>query len=572
MTSLQPVLILMIMASLKVAILLATAGLLSVALKNGPAKARLMIWTAALLGALALPWLGAAIPTDWRPRISFPTVRSEEGRSVDAGSPGRVPAPVGEMGTGTSADSATPKRIDTDLTSAAPLPWTGIVLLAWLLPVAGILLRFTVSSFRIRRLSRQAVDLNSGEWRDALTRATRLAGVDRPVRLVSSPDATTPMTWGAIRPVIMIPWSATEWAWERMQLVLLHECIHIRRNDWLIRRLGSLACAVYWFNPLVWLAAAQIALEQEFACDDEVLASGTVPSSYAGHLLAIARASSIPNHSPVAALDMARRSGLEVRLMSILNQARQRRSLFVLPALILIATLIPLLAAVDRGSSSRTVEEIKEDIRVVKEELQPFEEQLEVVESRLKPFEDRLSEVEIPMEALELEMEGLEELLAPVEERIADLELDMEPLEQEMKELQKLLEPLELEIEALEMELEPLDESDLEQLAPVMEKVEEVLARMQPTLAAIAEVQVRSLPVQELMADVMEEMQPEIERITEHQLQFGPHMQRIQEVQEEMQPVLQDMQRIMEEAAPLFRKLNLLEEELEEVRESAEVL
>ena len=51
--------------------------------------------------------------------------------------------------------------------------------------------------------------------------------------------------------------------------------------------LAQIACALHWFNPLVWFAAWRLGLERERACDDLVLASGVRPSAYAGHLLEI---------------------------------------------------------------------------------------------------------------------------------------------------------------------------------------------------------------------------------------------------------------------------------------------
>jgi hypothetical protein len=84
-----------------------------------------------------------------------------------------------------------------------------------------------------------------------------------------------------------------------------------------VQLIAQAACAIYWFNPLVWMAAAQLRSERERACDDAVLRGGALASAYAGHLLDIARELR-PALRPSAALAMARRSDLEGRLLAVL--------------------------------------------------------------------------------------------------------------------------------------------------------------------------------------------------------------------------------------------------------------
>ena len=69
----------------------------------------------------------------------------------------------------------------------------------------------------------------------------------------------------------------------------MHELTHIKRADRRTQAIAQLACAIYWFNPLVWYAAAGLARERERACDDEVLRFGATPSAYATLLLDLAR-------------------------------------------------------------------------------------------------------------------------------------------------------------------------------------------------------------------------------------------------------------------------------------------
>ncbi|HWE51235.1 MAG TPA: M56 family metallopeptidase [Bryobacteraceae bacterium] len=102
-------------------------------------------------------------------------------------------------------------------------------------------------------------------------------------------DVSVPVVTGLLRPVILLPRAAERWPAWRMDAALRHETAHIRRKDLQALVLAHLACAVYWFHPLVWVVAAQLRREQENACDDAVILSGLDPASYAEALLASAQ-------------------------------------------------------------------------------------------------------------------------------------------------------------------------------------------------------------------------------------------------------------------------------------------
>src|SRR4030095_12955059 len=117
--------------------------------------------------------------------------------------------------------------------------------------------------------------------------------------------------------VVVLPPSAISWTMEARQAALVHELTHIKRADRRTQAIAQLACAIYWFNPLVWYSAAGLACERERACDDEVLRFGARPSAYATLLLDLARKPG-SRWMPATALGMAGRSAIEGRLLSIL--------------------------------------------------------------------------------------------------------------------------------------------------------------------------------------------------------------------------------------------------------------
>jgi hypothetical protein len=135
------------------------------------------------------------------------------------------------------------------------------------------------------------------------------------------------MTIGVLRPHVLLPAAADGWSPERLRAVLVHELGHVRRRDTLIQLGAQLACALYWWNPLAWLAAARLRIEREHACDDLVLGAGIRPSSYAADLLEVARAISRGEAAHAGAVHMLDPSVTEARLLRILDPAAPRRPL-----------------------------------------------------------------------------------------------------------------------------------------------------------------------------------------------------------------------------------------------------
>ena len=133
-------------------------------------------------------------------------------------------------------------------------------------------------------------------------------GVGRPVAMVAGGDRTMPMTWGWRRPVVLLPAGAEAWPEPRRRAVLLHELAHIARRDYPAQLAAEVVRALYWFNPLVWMAARKLRIESEHACDDRVLAAGARASDYAGDLLDIARSLRAVRATAPAGLTMARPS------------------------------------------------------------------------------------------------------------------------------------------------------------------------------------------------------------------------------------------------------------------------
>ena len=240
-------------------------------------------------------------------------------------------------------------------------PWPAWfwILAAWSAGAALLVGRPLIGRLVLGWSTRRARPLDQSRWGELVRETVAQLGIRRRVLFLCSDRATMPMTWGWVRPIIMLPAEADAWSPERRRDVLLHELAHVCRFDCVTQFLGQVACGLYWFNPLAWLAAHRMQIERERACDDMVLSAGARPSDYAGHLLDMARRLQAGRAAALATVAMARPSQLEGRLLAILDPEVRRGTIsrggMVIALIGLAAVVMPLstvrLEAQDAGAA-----------------------------------------------------------------------------------------------------------------------------------------------------------------------------------------------------------------------------
>ncbi|MFO0978780.1 MAG: M56 family metallopeptidase [Planctomycetaceae bacterium] len=194
----------------------------------------------------------------------------------------------------------------------------------------------------------------------ALGQAKTALGVTWPVQLMLDPQRSIPVVWGLWSTRLQLPADALGWSDEQLRSVLLHELAHIRRRDLFVLAMTQVVCALYWFNPLIWLAAWRLHVERERACDDLVLASGVRASSYAEHLLNVATRLSPSRWTQACGLAMARSSSLHRRLKAVLSEKQNRRRMtnLITCVSLMIAGAISVPIAMLQGASLQTDEQV----------------------------------------------------------------------------------------------------------------------------------------------------------------------------------------------------------------------
>jgi hypothetical protein len=209
----------------------------------------------------------------------------------------------------------------------------------WLLGALLALLPAFAGSLSLRRLERRARRRVEEDWLALLEAVRQRLGLKRRVALLVSPERDMPMAWGCWRPKVLLPCEAENWSQAKRRMVLLHELAHVRRWDCLTKLVTRGVCAVYWFNPLVWLAARRLAAQREQACDDLVLSAGMRAPDYAEQLVAIAGALQSGRLAELGAIPMARPSKLGQRVRAILDPRRSRAGLTLTKVLVAVVAV-----------------------------------------------------------------------------------------------------------------------------------------------------------------------------------------------------------------------------------------
>jgi beta-lactamase regulating signal transducer with metallopeptidase domain len=309
---------------LKSIAVLALAGTVTVFWRNASAASRHMIWTLALATLLVLPFTKLAAP---RWTIGLPV------KTVQTVLP-PVAAPVDVMAV-TARETAAP--VSGPAHSRSLPSWQTLLMLAWMAGVVAVLSYRMVGSWRLQRLRLQSEPVTDEQFPSLVAEC----GLENRVELRRSSHCRVPLVWGLWRPVVVLPDAALAWPQERLTATLRHEFGHILRQDCLTLLLAQVVCALYWMNPLVWLATRQLRMAQEQACDDLVLRSGASAADYAELLVQTVRSLNSQRLVGRHALAMAQPSTLATRVAAIvddrLNRGPLGRSAKVIGAVAVVA-------------------------------------------------------------------------------------------------------------------------------------------------------------------------------------------------------------------------------------------
>lgn len=296
----------------KSAALLAGAMLCAFILRRASAARRNLVWAAAFASLLALP-LTKIVSPRWLLPVYHPQPHPAQSHA-DLSSLSPLPA-----------DDLQPVAMSAKATQRPHMPdWWTMAAGLWIAGCAAMLGYRFLGSLQLALLKRRSAPGDGSVFSVSREIASEF-GIARPVDIRLASEVSMPMTWGIWKPVLVLPADIVTWHRDRLAAALRHEFAHIARNDCPVRLAAQIVTALYWPNPLVWLASRSLQMTQEEACDNLVLHAGTPADEYATLLLDAGRKWSANNSLTRHGIAMARPAALERRVTAIVDETRDRR-------------------------------------------------------------------------------------------------------------------------------------------------------------------------------------------------------------------------------------------------------
>jgi TonB family protein len=267
--------------SLQIGLLIGVAGWIPAAARLRSPKARLAFFHALLAACMLLPAL-----RPWKSEVIA------------------IEAPVMAQHAASGTTTAVAARASIDPRDVV------FALLA--VGIAARLGMLALGMFRLRRYRRRSVPLScASRWTS-----------EADIRI--SHDITGPVTFGFLRPVILLPAHFPDLPGEMRDAILCHETLHVRRCDWLFTAAEEVIRAGLWFHPAIWWLLGETQLAREQAVDREAVGLTNARDPYVDALLAAAGAAFEADLAPAPLF--LRKRHLKQRVVSILKEKKMSKT------------------------------------------------------------------------------------------------------------------------------------------------------------------------------------------------------------------------------------------------------
>lgn len=248
--------------------ILVIAAIRAIAINKLPKKTFILLWEISML-RLTLPF---SVPS----ATSIYTLFERNTENVQM-----QPVPNIAFTGNTVLSEVTAEQISENISSAGTSfsVWQLIWFAGAIIMLIGFIAAYAISFKKLK----SDTELDSGfaaEW-------VKGRNLKRKVRIYLSDKISSPLTYGIIRPVILIPVSCDIEDKATLTYILTHETEHIKRFDMLRKIIAAAVLCIHWFNPAVWVLFLLYNRDIELACDEAVVKNvgGDCRSDYAMALI-----------------------------------------------------------------------------------------------------------------------------------------------------------------------------------------------------------------------------------------------------------------------------------------------
>jgi len=157
---------------------------------------------------------------------------------------------------------------NTPVTSGYSISFSDIAAIIWL---AGIIVLAsfggTVYFLTLRKIKKSAAFEHI-----VLNECKQSLNMKRHIKMLKSKEIESPFVYGIFKSKILLPESVTKADNKSLAHILMHELVHIKRFDNMLKLISSLILCIHWYNPIVWLCYVLMQRDIESSCDEKVLA------------------------------------------------------------------------------------------------------------------------------------------------------------------------------------------------------------------------------------------------------------------------------------------------------------
>lgn len=323
-------------------VFVALVWLLTLAMRNYPARVRFSLWMAGSVKFL-LPF--ALL-------ISLGTHSAQTNRSPLE--PTKLYSAIREISQPFATDSHPTDKVSATAHRVPDLSRLFTLIAGvWFCGSLLTLARLTRQWWSARRLVMEATTISDGREVNALRRTEARTRIRKPIAIVGICKGVEPGVFGVMRPVLIWPIGLSERLDDaNLRAIMVHEVEHVRRLDNLTAAIHSLVEVIFWFHPVVWWIGAKMIEERERACDEMVLQENVEPQMYADSVLkvcAFCLESPLPYIAGVSGSDLSKRVLRITRYQRGMAVSTGRMTLLIAAALLCLT--LPVGFGILRGQS-----------------------------------------------------------------------------------------------------------------------------------------------------------------------------------------------------------------------------